>query len=98
MNKIQKISVIFISLIILIVSYLIITEIEFNVKIIELPSSASAKCLDGSNYRFQLIRGSGEGIDKYILSFYGGGWCGSEVNSPSSTIEACRKRALTVAG
>ena len=98
MNKWSKILIGIASLLILGISYLIITEVEFNVKIIELPSSANAKCLDGSNYRFQLIKGSGEGIDKFLLSFNGGGWCGSEVKSPSSTIEACRNRALTSVG
>ena len=59
---------------------------------------ANAKCLDGSNYRFQLIKGFGNGQDKFLLSFEGGGWCGSEAKAPSSTIEACRKRALTPLG
>lgn len=98
MNKISKFLLFLSSIIILILSYLIITEIEFNVKVIELPPESGAKCLDGSNYRFQLMKGSGNGQDKFLLSFDGGGWCGSEAKLTSTTIEACRKRALSFVG
>lgn len=98
MNKLLKVLLTVISILVLILSFVIVKEVEFNVSVIELPKEANAKCLDGSNYRFQLIKGFGKGQDKFLLSFEGGGWCGSEAKAPSSTIEACRKRALTPMG
>jgi len=40
--------------------YLFLFEIEY-MPIIELDDSYNAKCLDGSNYRFNFVEGKGEG-------------------------------------
>jgi hypothetical protein len=71
---------IFFSFFILILSiflYLYLFEIEYF-PIIELDNSYNAKCLDGSNYRFNFIPCKNDGKNKFFLYFEGGGWCGQE--------------------
>ena len=87
------------SLIILILSifiYLFFFEIEY-IPIIELDDSYNAKCLDGSNYRFNFIQGKGEGKNKFFFYFEGGGWCGQETLG-DNFIESCFERANTSLG
>lgn len=79
-------------LIVLILSLVIYNEVEFITERITLPDSAHAKCLDGSNYSFHLIRGSGSGADKFLISFAGAGWCGGSIKN-RIPVEACRQRA-----
>ena len=93
----KKIIIIFLSLIILFISFIIYKELEFNIESIELPKKYNAKCLNGSPYKFQYIKGFNEGINNFIIYFEGGGYCGSELR-PTTTIESCRKRALTSKG
>ena len=76
--------------------YLIFYEIEY-IPIIELDDSYNAKCLDGSNYRFNFIEGEGEGKNKFLLYFEGGGWCGQETLG-DNFVESCFKRAKTSLG
>ena len=68
-------------------------EVEFNIEIIELPEKYNARCLDGSPYKFTIVKGYDEGINKFLIYFEGGGYCGSEIR-PTTIIESCRKRAL----
>lgn len=42
------------------------------------PEKTGAKCLDGSNYKFFLHKGSGEGKNKFLFYFTGAGYCGYE--------------------
>ena len=87
------------SLIILIISvfiYLFIFEIEY-IPIIELDNSYNAKCLDGSNYRFNFREGKGEGKNKFFFYFEGGGWCGQETLG-ENFIQSCFERANTSLG
>lgn len=81
-----------ISLLVLYFSYWIYNEIEFNVNVIDLPLSSNAKCLDGSNYRFQFIKGFNEGANKFMLYFEGGGYCGGLFSLPD-VIESCKERS-----
>lgn len=93
MGFIKKAIVYSLSILILVIGVVIYNEVEFNIKVIDLPPEANAKCLDGSNYRFQFVSGSGDGIDKFLIYFEGGGLCGGKAGI-RSTIESCRRRAL----
>ena len=89
----------FLSIPVLILSvliYLILFEIEY-IPIIELEDSYNAKCLDGSNYRFNFIQGKGEGKNKFFLYLEGGGWCGQETLG-DNFVQSCFKRASTSLG
>ena len=89
----------FLSIPVLILSvliYLILFEIEY-IPIIELEDSYNAKCLDGSNYRFNFIQGKGEGKNKFFLYFEGGGWCGQETLG-DNFVQSCFERASTSLG
>ena len=76
--------------------YLFFFEIEY-IPIIELDDSYNAKCLDGSNYRFNFIQGKGEGKNKFFFYLEGGGWCGQETLG-DNFIESCFERANTSLG
>ena len=76
--------------------YLILFEIEY-IPIIELDDSYNAKCLDGSNYRFNFIPGKNEGQNKFFFYFEGGGWCGQETLG-ENFIQSCYERAKTSLG
>ena len=76
--------------------YLYLFEIEYF-PIIELDNSYNAKCLDGSNYRFNFIPGKNDGKNKFFLYFEGGGWCGQETFG-ENFIESCFERAKTSMG
>ena len=86
----------FIILILSIFIYLFTFEIEY-IPIIELDNPYNAKCLDGSNYRFNFIKGKDEGKNKFLLYFEGGGWCGQETLG-DNFIESCFERANTSLG
>ena len=83
-------------LILSVLIYLILFEIEY-IPIIELEDSYNAKCLDGSNYRFNFIQGKGEGKNKFFLYFEGGGWCGQETLG-DNLVQSCFERASTSLG
>jgi len=76
--------------------YLILFEIEY-IPIIELDDSYNAKCLDGSNYRFNFIQGEGEGKNKFFLYLEGGGWCGQETLG-DNFVQSCYERSKTSLG
>ena len=87
------------SIIILIISlilYLIFFEIEY-IPIVELDDSYNAKCLDGSNYRFNFLEGKGEGKKKFFFYLEGGGWCGQETLG-DNFIKSCFERANSSLG
>jgi len=86
----------FIILILSVFIYLFYFEIEY-IPIIELDDSYNAKCLDGSNYRFNFIQGKGEGKNKFFFYLEGGGWCGQETLG-DNFIESCFERANTSLG
>ena len=86
----------FLILILSLIIYLIIFEIEY-MPIIELDDSYKAKCLDGSNYRFNFIQGEKEGQNKFLFYFDGGGWCGQETLG-ENFIESCSERAKSSLG
>jgi len=76
--------------------YLILFEIEY-IPIIELDDSYNAKCLDGSNYRFNFIQGQGDGKNKFFLYLEGGGWCGQETLG-DNFVQSCYERSKTSLG
>ena len=87
------------SIIILIISlilYLVFFEIEY-IPIVELDDSYNAKCLDGSNYRFNFLEGKGEGKKKFFFYLEGGGWCGQETLG-DNFIKSCFERANSSLG
>ena len=86
----------FVILILSFILYLIFFEIEYA-PIIELDDSYNAKCLDGSNYRFNFIQGKGEGKNKFFIYFEGGGCCGQDTLG-DDIIESCFKRANSSSG
>ena len=86
----------FLILILSCILYLVLFEIEY-MPIIELDDSYNAKCLDGSNYRFNFIEGKGEGKNKFFFYLEGGGWCGQETLG-DNFIESCFERANTSLG
>ena len=49
-----------------------------NLTIIEIDESSGAKCSDGSIYKILYVRGSGDGINKFIFYLEGSGYCGYE--------------------
>jgi hypothetical protein len=63
--------------------------------IVELDQSTGAICLDGSNYKFQLMKGFGEGKNNFIIYLQGGSWCGDD---GSPFIESCVKRSKSNLG
>jgi hypothetical protein len=55
-----------------------------------------AKCLDGSDYRFNIQKGSGDGETKFILFFDGGAWCSKK--HYKSSLESCYMRSYVNLG
>lgn len=55
-----------------------------------LPGESPARCIDGTNPAFFLRRGKGDGANKWLVYFEGGGWCFS--------LDLCEIRAKTVLG
>ena len=56
---------------------------QFNesYEVIEMISnSTGAKCLECSNYKFYFHQGEGEGLNKFMIFFFGAGFCGSDGN------------------
>ena len=86
----------FFILILSFIFYLVLFEIEY-IPIIELDDSYNAKCLDGSNYRFNFIQGKGEGKNKFLFYLEGGGWCGQETLG-DNFVESCFERANSSLG
>ncbi|KAG2711327.1 hypothetical protein I3760_04G071800 [Carya illinoinensis] len=56
--------------------------------LVQKASALGAFCLDGSLPAYHLHRGSGTGIDKWLLQFEGGGWC----NDMASCLERAKTR------
>jgi len=46
--------------------------------IMELDPSTDAKCLDGTNFKFNYSLGSGKGKNKFMIEFLGGAFCGMD--------------------
>ena len=86
----------FLILILSCILYLVLFEIEY-MPIIELDDSYNAKCLDGSNYRFNFVQGKGEGKNKFLFYLEGGGWCGQETLG-DNFVESCFERAKSSLG
>ena len=86
----------FFILILSFIFYLVLFEIEY-IPIVELDDSYNAKCLDGSNYRFNFIQGKGEGKNKFLFYLEGGGWCGQETLG-DNFVESCFERANSSLG
>lgn len=61
-----------------------------NWTIYELSNSTGARCLDGSNYKFSYMSGSGSGTKRFMIFFPGGGFCGYE-NLPF--LDSCQIRS-----
>lgn len=59
------------------------------------PDETGAKCLDGSNYKFMIHEGSGDGKDKFLFYFMGAAYCGAD---GTETLESCYDRSFTDIG
>ena len=59
------------------------------------PDETGAKCLDGSNYKFMIHKGSGSNKNKFHFYFQGAAYCGSD---GYETLESCYYRSLTNLG
>ena len=55
------------------------------------PEKTGAKCLDGSNYKFLIHEGTGEGKNKFLFFFPGAGYCGYD---GYDILESCYYRSL----
>jgi hypothetical protein len=78
----------------LIISY-ILSILEYA-DVITLPLETNARCLDGSLYHFQITSGYDKGVDKFIIFFEGGAWCGIKDNS--TIYENCYHRSFSMLG
>lgn len=58
--------------------------------VVELDASTGAKCLDGSNYKFYLSKGSGSGVKKFMFYWEGGAFCGVDGRK---FLESCLERS-----
>jgi O-palmitoleoyl-L-serine hydrolase len=56
---------------------------------------ADALCLDGSKAAYYAVEGDPK---KFIISFEGGGWCGSYAANINLTIDNCHSRSKTAMG
>ena len=54
------------------------------------PILTGARCLDGSNYKFMIHEGSGEGKNKFLFYFPGAGYCGYD---GYETLDSCYHRS-----
>lgn len=87
---------IFSAILILLISYVLFRETDIY-NIVKLDSiGTGAMCLDGSDYQFYLQKGFGDGVDKLVFFFDGGGWCSSKTYN--STLESCYQRSFTYLG
>ena len=59
------------------------------------PEITGAKCLDGTNYKFLVHEGTGEGKRKFLYFFEGAAYCGCD---GSETLKSCYSRSLTNKG
>ena len=59
------------------------------------PNQTGAKCLDGSNYKFLVHKGSGSGANKFLFYFQGAAYCGAD---GQDTIYSCYTRSLSEIG
>ena len=64
-------------------------------EVIELENSTDAICLDGTGYKFYFHRGSGSGIDKFIIDWQGSAFCGAD---GYNILDSCYNRTLTQYG
>ena len=60
---------------------LVIYNFTETYTIIELEPESGGKCLDGSNYKFLITRGQGDGIDKFMFYFEGAAFCQKKLES-----------------
>ena len=63
--------------------------------IIEVDPSTDARCLDGTNVKFNYSAGFGSGKRKFIFSMQGGGFCG---DNGYEFVESCDQRSKTYLG
>lgn len=66
-----------------------------NFTTIELPESSGARCLDGTNYKFYFIEGSGSGKDKWMFYWQGAAFCGADGRD---AIQSCYERSQSQYG
>jgi hypothetical protein len=60
------------------------------------PNTTEAKCLDGTPVSFYFVKGHGDGLNKTVFYFEGGGWCyGRDLQS---TLNDCAGRATSNLG
>mmetsp|Transcript_58567 Transcript_58567/g.66786 ORF Transcript_58567/g.66786 Transcript_58567/m.66786 type:complete len:405 (+) Transcript_58567:57-1271(+) len=76
------------------------TETEYNLNLLKNPS---ATCLDGSQGSYYWKSGTGNGTDRTLIYFQGGGWCYGSYDpetgaSESSMLDSCLYRSGTGLG
>lgn len=78
-----------------ILAFLIINTYSAHLFKKVLLTDSDALCLDGSKGAYYIIEG--KITDKFLISFEGGGWCGSATGL-TQTLESCLARSTTVLG
>ena len=58
----------------------------------EMDNKTGAKCLDGTNYKFNFQKGKEDGLKKFMIFFPGGGYCGYD---NIGFLPSCIERAKT---
>ena len=92
----------FFSLFILIISFLIYYSFDTSYEEIEIKDpNSKAKCMDGSYYKFLYSKGFGNGTNSFYIYFEGGGFCGDNNYNPNdnnSPLKSCFIRKDTALG
>jgi len=83
------------SIIVIFISYLVITEFEFVEKITLDINTTKARCLDGSPYNFLFKPAKNNATNKYLIFFEGGAWCGFKGDD---IIKSCISRSEGMLG
>ena len=93
---------IFFSLFILIIAFLIYYSFDTSYEEIEIADpNSKAKCMDGSNYKFLFSKGFGNGTNSFYIYFEGGGFCGDSNYNPNDNdapLKCCYLRKDTPLG
>ena len=93
---------IFFSIFILLISFIIYYSFDTSYIEIEITDpNSKAKCMDGSNYKFLLSKGFGNGTNSFYIYFEGGGFCGDNNYNPNdkdAPLKSCYERKDTPLG
>eukprot|EP01084_Bolivina_argentea_P226257 382200_1 len=69
-----------------------------GVSLIDYANTTGAVCLDGSPGLYYIGKGTGDGINKFLIYFQGGGWCSGVNVSSGIGFDSCSHRRTTSLG